>query len=268
MKRNDTKYGSIVEYKSIAEFYDYLCTTPFNDVFRWSEHSSVSGSESFTKTKSFDEAVDLMKNGWSEMANKLTNKLKVKENQSAMVQKRKSINSVAGFQPIVPLYLSGVPNNMVSQKMVPVKQKVIEITKSVDYSGGTSTNTIIDESVKALQLVKRFEAMGYRVILNIAIGSVEDNKKMFAKVRIKNADEKLNISKLAFPLVHPSMLRRLFFRWIEVYPEVTKAFVTGYGRPGTTGEMKTAFPNDIIIPSFIRKPINNIKTKEDLEDIY
>ena len=63
MKRNDAKYGSIVEYKSIAEFYDYLCTTPFNDVFRWSKHSSVDGSESFTKTKSFDEAVDLMKNG-------------------------------------------------------------------------------------------------------------------------------------------------------------------------------------------------------------
>lgn len=268
MKVNNTKQGSIVEYKSILEFYDYLCTTPFNDAFRWNSHSSVDGSESFTKTKSFEDAVNLMKNGWSEMANKLTNKLKVKENQSAMVHKRKTINSVAGFQPIVPLYLSGVPNNMVSQKMVPVKQKVIEITKSVDYNGGTSTNAIIDESVKALQLIKRFEAMGYRVILNIAIGSIAGNKKMFTKVRIKNADEKLNISKLAFPLVHPSMLRRLFFRWIEVYPEVTKSFVHGYGTPSTTEQMKDAFPNDIIIPSFIRVPIDRIKTKEDLENIY
>ena len=43
----------VIEYDSLAEFYDYLCKTPFNDAFRWEEHKSVTGSEWFTKTESF-----------------------------------------------------------------------------------------------------------------------------------------------------------------------------------------------------------------------
>lgn len=252
-----------VEYKSIAEFYNYLCKTPFNDAFRWASHSSVDGDKEFTHTANFEEAVDLMKNGWDDMAKRLTQTLKVKEQKSAMVNRRKQVNSVAGFHPVVPLYLAGVPTNMVSTKMVPMKQKILNITKSVDYNAGTSTATIIEESVKAMQIVKKFEAMGYRVNLNIAVGSIED-KKMYAKVRIKSADEKLNVSKLAFPMVHPSMLRRLFFRFIEVHPEVTKNFIWGYGRPSTSKQLQKAFPDDIILPAFIRKDVDQIHSVEDL----
>lgn len=87
------------------------------------------------------------------------------------------------------------------------------------------------------------------------------------KVRIKSANEKLNISKLAFPLTHPSMLRRLFLRWIEVYPEITKKFVSGYGRPATSYELRKVFPEDYLLPNFILKNVNEIKTVEDLEKI-
>lgn len=267
MKESMYKETRIVEYDSLHEFYNYLCETPFNEAFRWSDHGSVSNSWNFTKTETFEEATKLFKEGWSDMATKLVQKLKVVENETQPTMKTKQTLGVAGYQAIVPLYLNGVPNNMVNKKMVPIKQKVITLTKSIDYSGMVSADQIVEESIKAMQIVKKLEAQGYRCNLNIALGTKEPSKRFAIKVRIKSANEKLNISKLAFPLVHPSMLRRLFFRWIEVYPEVTKDFVYGYGKPAKSYEMREWFPNDYLLPNFIMKDVEQIRTIEDLEKI-
>lgn len=264
MKKTMDGNKSISEFDSINEFYKYLCDTPFNEAFRWANHSSVDGSYSFTQTHNFDEAVNLMKDGWSDMAKKLNAKLQVREKQNAMVNKRKMVNSVTGFQPIVPLYLAGVPTNMVQQKMVPVKQKIINITKSVSYNADVNTKIIIEESVKAMQIVKKLEAMGYRVNLSIVLGSIEPDRQLFSKVCIKHANEKLNVSKLAFPLVHPSMLRRLFFRFIEVCPDTTKSFTWSYGRPATVDQIKKVYGEEIILPAKFRGNVENIHSLEDL----
>lgn len=257
----------VIEYDSLKEFYDYICNTPFNEAFRWAKHSSVEGDQWFTKTKDFNEAVELFKGGWSDMAGKLVQKLKVIESKQVPMMKPRSKLDVCGYQAIVPLYLQGVPNNMVNKKMVPVKQKVITLNKSIDYHGGVSTNEIMDESIKAMQIVKKLEAQGYRCNLNLVLGSSEGNKQFVMKVRIKSANEKLNVSKLAFPLVHPSMLRRLFFRFMEVYPNVTKAFVHGYGMPATSAEMRKIFKGEYLLPNFIKKDVNSINGIDDLENM-
>lgn len=261
----------VIQYDSLREFYDYLCNTPFNEAFRWAEHSSVKGSQSFTKTKDFEEAVDLFKHGWSDMAGKLVQKLKVIESKTQPTMKPRNTLSVCGYQAIVPLYLQGVPNNMMNKKMVPIKQKVITINKSIDYHAGVDAETIIEESIKALQIIKKLEAQGYRCNLNIVLGSSAgygvNEKQFLIKVRIKSANEKLNVSKLAFPLVHPSMLRRLFFRFIEVYPNVTKNFVHGYGAPAKSSELRKIFKGEYLLPNFIRKDISKITNIDDLENM-
>lgn len=266
-----TSKTEVVEYDSLHEFYEYLIHTPFNDAFCWAKHSSVDGDYYFTKTRDFSEAVELFKNGWSDMATKLVQKLKVIESKTEPTMKPRNVLGVAGYQAIVPLYLQGVPNNMVTKKMTPVKQKVITLNKSIDYNGGVSADQIIEESIKAMQIVKKLEAQGYRCNLNIVLGTTagypSNSKQFVVKVRIKSANEKLNVSKLAFPLVHPSMLRRLFFRFIEVYPHVTKSFVSGYGRPATSDEMRNIFKGEYLLPNFIKKDVNTIKTIDDLENI-
>lgn len=257
----------VIEYDSLSEFYDYICKTPFNEAFRWAEHSSVSNGYSFTKTKDFDEAVQLFKNGWSDMASKLVQKLKIIESKTEPTMKPRNKLDVCGYQAIVPLYLQGVPTNMVNKKMVPVKQKVITLNKSIDYNGGVGAEKIIDESIKAMQIVKKLEAQGYRCNLNIVLGSFEPDKKFIMKVRIKSANEKLNVSKLAFPLVHPSMLRRLFFRFMEVYPNVTKSFVHGYGHPAMSSDLRDVFKGEYLLPNFIKKDVSKINGIDDLENV-
>jgi len=270
MKSNQiTNKTEVIEYDSLHEFYEYLIHTPFNEAFCWAKHSSVDGDYYFTKTRDFSEAVELFKNGWSDMATKLVQKLKVIESKTEPTMKPKNTLSIAGYQAIVPLYLQGVPNNMVTKKMTPVKQKVITLNKSIDYNGGVSAEQIIEESIKAMQIVKKLEAQCYRCNLNIVLGTTAGypSKQFVIKVRIKSANEKMNVSKLAFPLVHPSMLRRLFFRFIEVYPNVTKSFVSNYGSPATSNEMREIFKGEYLLPNFIKKDVNTIKTIDDLENI-
>lgn len=265
---NDKLNTEVVEYDSLKEFYDYLVSTPFNKAFCWEDHHSVTGDSEFTKTKNFEEAVELFKNGWSDMAERLTKRLKVIENQTEPTMKVKNTLGVSGYQAIVPLYLNGVPANMLNKKMVPIKQKVVTINKSIDYNGATSANTIIEESIKAMQIIKKLEAQGYRCNLNIVLGASKESKGFFVKIRVKSANEKFNVSKLAFPLVHPSMLRRLFFRFIEVYPTVTKDFVWSYGKPASTQEMRNMLgKNEYLLPNFIKKDVKSITNIEDLENI-
>lgn len=254
------------EFKSIQQFYDYLCKTPFNEAFRWAEHGSVDSGWSafkFTGTNSFDDAVDLMKNGWTDMSQKLTQRLKAVA-KPEIIRQQRNVLSVQGYQPIVPLYLAGVPTNMVSKQMVAVKSKVINVTKMVNYAGRVKAETIQEESIKAMLVVKKLEAQGYRVNLNVALGTEED-RQVLVKVRIKSANEKLNVSKLAFPMVHPSMLRRLFFRYIEVCPDVTRSYVDTYGHPVSFSDMKKAYPNDIVLPSIWTEDVDKIKTLDDLQ---
>ena len=48
---------------------------------------------------------------------------------------------------------------MLSKKMVPIKQKIVTLNKSIDYNGGVSANQIVDESIKAMQIVKKLESV-------------------------------------------------------------------------------------------------------------
>lgn len=264
-----TNKTEVIEFDSLKEFYDYCVTTPFNEAFCWSNHSSVSGSKHFTQTENFQEAVELFKNGWSDMAGKLVQKLKVIENQVQPNMKPKNVMSMQGYQAIVPVYLNNQPNAMLAKKMVPIKQKIVTLNKSIDYNGAVKADTIVEESIKAMQVVKKLEAQGLRVNLNIVLGSAAGSpeKQFILKIRIKSANERLNVSKLAFPLVHPSMLRRLFFRFVEVYPKFTKSFVHSYGKPATSSEMRSMFKGEYLLPNFINKDVNQINSVNDLENI-
>ena len=262
-----TSKTKVIEYTSMNDFYKYICETPFNDSFRWADHYSVTSSANWTKTNNFEEAVQLMKNGWTDMSNKLTKELKVSEKNMQTVMKSKTTYGVAGYQAIVPLYLNGVPNNMASKKMVPIKQKVITLNKSINYSGSTDSDDIVKESLKAFKIVKKFEAQGYRCNLNVLLGASRSEANYILKIRVKNATEKLNVSKLAFPLVHPSMLRRLYLRWLEVFPGVPSSFVGSYGHPMSIDEMKDVVDfekAEYILPAKITADVDNINTIDDL----
>ena len=263
MKETKLNVGAFVkayvrEFSSLNDFETYITNTPLNDTFRWTKLASVSGSEEFTGTHSYEQAVEMFKNGWQSKAEELTKKLKVIQNQVIDAQVQKVIFDVVGFQASVPRYLQGIPTNMVNKKLVPIKQKIVTINKDISYNCGVTTEQIVEASIQTLQLVKRIEAQGIRVNLNLIWGVKASGSNEVVKIRLKSANERVNISKLAFPLVHPSMLRRLCFRYLEVAPTITHGYLYGYGSPLDGSQLKTYCKDEYVLPRLFNGDLSKL----------
>jgi len=256
------------DFPSIHAFIEYIEKKPTNYIWENRNLSSKSGSKSFTDTNSFEEAIKLLREGWTTKAEQITKTMKnlKVENKNTF----KSNFNVVGGNCSVPRYLQGVPTNMIEQKRVQQKSKIITITKCTYYNCQYSSEQIYNNSIKVLQIIDILEKNGYRCNLNIMLGcdvnhtlnDTNPKDEFVMKVRIKNANERLNISKLAFPLIHPSMIRRLYFRSMEVSPIISNSgFISGYGGPldnshhDTHSTKKADRYNKYLEPNEIRLPL-------------
>lgn len=233
-KYSDSTYSSgsqiheIVEFKSLNEFIEYIENTPENELFKNAcyKSSKAIDSRGWYLTKSLDEAINFAKYGWNEGAKDLNTNFKIATKNATSDIVLKQVLDVAGYQAVVPLYLQGAPMNMINKKPQVIKQKIITINKVTSFSSGISSSQVIKETTKCLEIIKKIESKGFRVNLNLLIST----GKVCVKIRLKSANERLNIAKLAFPVVHPSMFRRLFFRFVETYPSYNEMhFKNGYG---------------------------------------
>jgi hypothetical protein len=249
----------IREYNTIDEFYTYVCNTPLNETFRWTTlHSSIKASsyDTFYGTKSYDEAIELFKNGWDDGCEKIIAALKNLPKKEETTYINKTLYDIVGFQCSVARYLQGIPTNMVNKKLTPIKQKIVTLNKEVSYNCGYSSNEIMKWGAQTLRVIKLIEQLGFRVNLNICVSIYAGSHVEIVKVRIKNANERLNISKLAFPLTHTSMFRRLFFRYIETAPTITKNYLSGYGYSHDEHEIKNIFnqigyKDEVVLPKYM-----------------
>lgn len=221
------------EFSSINEYVTWCDTQPENEAFKGKHLSSKElGDTGFYGTYSFDEAQDLLSSGWTQGAERLTQVLKATPSSDTKPIV-KQVLDVCGANPVVPLFLSGVPVNMQRPVRVQPKQKVVTITRLLTVAGSIKKSEIEREGIKFLSLIQRLEALGVRCNVNAMWSggdSPSGNGKVCAfKVRIKSANERFNIAKMAYPLAHTSFVRRHGFRYLEVAPEVTHDIASGYG---------------------------------------
>lgn len=226
--------NSIVEkFESINQFMTAITTREENVAMQGCGHSK-SGDKSFTGTKSWDEACDFLKNGWDQPLEEIKKEIgqyKVKTNVSASRQRVST--GVVGYAPLVPNAIKGLPNSMVMAERVPQKVKAVSIVYNVNVHCGWTPAEIQKCSITVLKIVNLLELQGYRVKLSIEIfSSKNDNDHLRCLVSVKDWRQPLDLKKLCFPLVNPSMFRRMGFRWLETVPNMrNEGFRCGYGSP-------------------------------------
>lgn len=238
----------VTDFQNITELVHFIET---NEIYpNFTCPNSIYGGYSFTGTEDFEEAKDLLLHGWEYGTIEI--KRKVEARNTGVMLKQKTVYDVAGYQCSVPRYLQGIPTNMINKKSIPQKNKVITINKCCSYSASVDRKTIIEESIKVLQLVNGMEKQGYRVNLNVLFGTVKRNISVI-KVRIKSSSQKLNVKQTAFPLVHPSMLRRIILAVWERSKECSHyGFEKGYGFPADKNVYEKALnKGEYLIPSEI-----------------
>lgn len=167
--------------------------------------------------KSYDDAMNLMRYGYQPTVEKLKGAMKISRMGSG---KRISfVNNIVGANPVVPLAMMGVPNCMVDMRMKPIKCKVIDVYYDMTMGAGTSPETIIENGQKLLGAILELERQGYRFNL-YGVQSYCDNGSVdVLSVRVKSADQPIDLKRISFPLTHVGFFRVIGFDWYSKTPK-------------------------------------------------
>ena len=176
--------------------------------------------------KSYDDALDLMRNGYQPTVEKLKDQLKISRQGNG---KRISfVNNIVGANPVVPLAMMGVPNCMIDMRMKPIKCKVIDVYYDMTMSCAVSPEEIIKNGQKLLGVILELERVGYRFNLyGIQTYSGEDDVDVLA-VKVKSANQPIDLKRISFPLTHVGFFRVIGFDWYSKTPN--GKYRCGYGR--------------------------------------
>jgi len=224
----------VENFNSLKELIKANETRKPNKVFAGKHQASDerdSDRDSFTRTKSYAEAVELMRNGYAEPLEKI--KRGVEANMQGMSAEKTAVkNDIVGYAPCVPNAILGIPQSMINKELTVKKSKILTIIHDATSNCDTSTETFIKAGIATLTIVNSLEKRGYRVSLRVAFkNSRACEQRTFATVTVKDWRQPLDLQKMTFPFCHPSMLRRIGFKWLETTPRLTERdFAYGYGR--------------------------------------
>lgn len=197
-------------------------------------------------TRDWQEALGMLMNGTWDKSNLLIKKVaKIERLQTERYKRTNEVYlSPVGYAPHVPNSIIGVPNNMYNQKKTKLRlNKILNITYVLGAPGYVENEALQARGCVVLGAIMALEKKGYRVNLDIAKVSMSDNFEpdtiMAYTVRIKRDRETINLKKVAFPMAHPAMHRRMSYKWLETNPQTTRAFNSGYGYSINTAGEKT-----------------------------
>lgn len=159
-------------------------------------------------------------------------KVQTAVNKTATMEKsvRKTYNSVVGYMPNIPRYVMGLPDNMRAEKRVKHKSKIINVYIDTGVPWSCSQSALEDACVRVVEEVLGLEKQGYRINLTAMFSSAMNGQVAFCGVKIKGANQPLNLSRILFPFVRAhDWERSLCFAWYERTGGIKH--VSGYGKP-------------------------------------
>lgn len=219
-------------FESIAEMLKVINSRENNSAMR-GENSSHESGGSFSGTKSYEEAIELVTKGWSKPLEEIRKGTTKNIKTNVVASKALPATGIVGYAPCVPNAILGVPNSMIKTDRTPSKVKAVTLTYAISVNCQWSVEEITKCGITALNIVNDLEMEGYRVALNVEFMCAKSNKEIsIVTVKVKDWRQPMDIKKLAFPIVNPAMFRRFGFRWLETCPQVTdSSYRGGYGKP-------------------------------------
>lgn len=217
----------IEEYNSAFEVAEDCKTRKitsggFRDV---RDSDNYGGEDSWNGCASYDEALDLLKNGYIKQVEKIKQEIaKTVHGQSKRI---KFDNDIVGYAPIVPLAILGVPNSMINSTMKPIKAKVLDVYYDMTCSCATDSKDIIDVGIEFLKTIASMEMQGYRIKLTAIQSYTNSSYATILKVNLKSANQPLDLKRVSFPTMHTAFFRVIGFDWYSKTPH--GVYLNGYG---------------------------------------
>lgn len=210
------QFGSYEEYLKVVE--ERNKTNPHR-----SDGKLENLNGSWYGVKSYEEARNLLVNGWEKQVDYLKKQLMKEIDLCDDKKVVRTFNDVAGYMPIVPNAIMGLPNSMINQRMDRKKSKIIKFLIGMNRSCAYGSKEIIDKMSKVLARIAILEKHGYRCRLEI-FGSFHDGNASSDKtiachsVLLKSENQLFDLRRVAFPIAHTAMQRVFGFGWENSIP--------------------------------------------------
>lgn len=218
------------DFESMSEFVAQ-CALPPSRSWAGRSFDSETGAPSFTMSDSFDHAMTLAREGWPSGRERMVRANAMAASAGAVLSGPAYTLDVGGAYPVASLAAAGDPACMVSfapsnERVRPIVRLLVNGSVSARYMA----NEIFNYGAALSSIIDGLEQNDVRCEITVCFPGEAGGSKMSCNVRIKEAGEPLNLDTLAFAIAHPSMLRRLTFRFVEqnCNPE---HYGYGYGRP-------------------------------------
>jgi hypothetical protein len=210
-------------------------------------HSIHVGDDDFYGTLSRDAAFEIARLGWAE-GRKLVSKARA---QMPKASARVNVMEwdVAGAYPDPARAAAGAPDCMVNNgDMVECPTQVIRVVVSVSTPCTTPLNEFVNRGAAILSAIEAAELCGYPVEVEVEETSHTMGQGFSCSIVLKHAGHPADLDSLAFFLIHPSSLRRVFFALLETERERI-TMQSGYGRPARRPDSLQK-PGDVYLPNF------------------
>lgn len=209
-------------YNSIAEFQKALERKKIGKMY--DENNEYVFDKDFCGTNTHKEADELLINGDTFTA-------KIIEGCNKNKRLNRTTNTIkqdfCGFVPNVGAVVSGSPINMYNAKQTTYKNtKVLNFVYFIGASCDVDKKELAAAGAKLLNIINTLEARGYRTnifaarcIVPIINEKVQNKSRLNLAIKIKDSGRHLNITKIAYPIAHPSFFRRHCFKWADTVCE-------------------------------------------------
>jgi hypothetical protein len=182
--------------------------------------SSKEGDKAWAGTDTFGEAVELAENGWRDGLKKI--KKAIEDLEALPAIEMLPVFDVCGEAFNLDAVLQGQPENMFYfMPQESNKPRVISISFAFNFKAKTKSSEIIKRGAAIASAVNDLENQGLRVELYAHKLTVKPGNAMqdglFTIIKVKDADQHLDLERLVYIAAHPSMNRRLGFRLCEQY---------------------------------------------------
>lgn len=241
--QHDTHWYEV--FDTYHEFVDYANG---NNITKGA--SSQNGSEDFTGTASFADAVTLARYGYTEVRPQVEALMEIMEERLAERFGNRFVTeyAVCGGSVDMGKFVTGEPECMLDWAQEPAASmgRVVKVVIAGSVSWQIEKEWIMSRGTAVLALVDTLHKLGVGVEVwwesTVSGGRTPDEANRFTTaVKLHDSSEPMDIDNLMFALAHPSMLRRMVFSVQEQsrYRKEQGAHDgSGYGRPEDMGLVK------------------------------
>jgi hypothetical protein len=183
------------------------------------ESRKVASSDSWSGTKTWEDAVELARKGYSDVRAEVDELTAIISSRVSEVVDTMSLSrfDVTGGMVDVSRFVEGEPECMVDYVLAeaPTQGKVTTILMNAGYGCGVDSKAIFAQGAAVCALVEVLAQCGQNVELWVEMCGCADgvNKGSVASVlvKLKDARDLLDVNGFMFGVVHPAWFRRMMF---------------------------------------------------------